>query len=276
VLPAADAVAARLATRIARAETLAGRHPAAAEVLTCYAAVATWQQQALVHAPAVLPRGADVAAFADALDPAAAAALVPALVGALAAAAPAALVRATRTMTVAPADWAALCRDAWRAPTGVAGPEGEAARFLAEAVLQPFAEVVAGAAAAPAGQMASGDATRCRTCGGVAVAGVLREHGHGAGRSLVCGLCASEWRVPRAVCPACAEVRVEQLPVFRDETWPAVRLEACDTCHVAVKTIDRSVDGHADPVVDDLAALPLDLWAASQHYRRLRPALLRV
>jgi len=140
-------------------------------------------------------------------------------------------------------------------------------------VLQPLAE----AWASGAGQVTAGaDAWRCPRCGGRAVAGVLRERGHGAGRLLVCGFCATEWGVPRVICPACGESRVEALPVFRDGDLPEMRVDACDTCRVYIKAVDLSFDGHGVAIVDDLATLPLDLWAAAQGYTRPRPNLLRV
>jgi formate dehydrogenase maturation protein FdhE len=43
-----------------------------------------------------------------------------------------------------------------------------------------------------------------------------------------------------------------------------------------VKTIDLTVSGAAVHVVDDLASLALDLWAAGRGYRKIRPNLLRL
>jgi FdhE protein len=270
---AADAVAARLTARAGRARTLAARHPACADVLTCYAALAAWQHDALTRATAVLRPAA--ASFAAALEPAAVAALVPSLRETVATAAPPALAAALAALPDAEAFWAEQCLAVWRAPTGDATTGDEVALFVAEAALQPFAEVVA-AARAPLSAASPDTAVRCPICGGLAVAGLLREEGHGAGRALVCGLCGFAWRVPRAVCPQCGEADVARLAVYRDDTWPAVRLDACETCRTYVKTVDRTADGHADPIVDDLASLPLDLWAFAQDYRRMRPALLRV
>jgi formate dehydrogenase maturation protein FdhE len=48
-----------------------------------------------------------------------------------------------------------------------------------------------------------------------------------------------------------------------------VRVEACDTCHHYIKTIDLTKDGRAVPVVDELAAIPLSLWAAENGYRKV-------
>jgi len=51
-------------------------------------------------------------------------------------------------------------------------------------------------------------------------------------------------------------------------------VEACETCKVYVRTIDLTRDGNAVPVVDDLAAIPLSLWAHERGYTRLQPNLL--
>jgi FdhE protein len=55
-----------------------------------------------------------------------------------------------------------------------------------------------------------------------------------------------------------------------------VRIEACDTCRTYLKTVDLSKDGLAVPLVDDLASLPLDLWARAEGYARLKANLLRL
>lgn len=160
-------------------------------------------------------------------------------------------------------------------------PADPVSAFFAETLVQPFAEVVArlwaGSPGAGRPRFPSDDgAQRCPCCGDRPVVGVLREQGHGAGRVLVCGRCATEWPAPRMVCPSCAAIDVQALPVFRADEWPAIRIESCERCHHYLKSIDLTVDGAAVPVVDDLASLPLDLWAADQGLRRLRPGLLRL
>jgi FdhE protein len=147
--------------------------------------------------------------------------------------------------------------------------------FLVEALLQPFAEAVA-----TSGEWApvapSGGAIRCPACTGLPVVGVLREKGHGAQRSFVCGLCFTEWPTLRLMCPACGEERFDRLPVFRAGGVGAARVDACDACRAYVKTIDLTEDGEAVPLVDDLASVPLDLWARGEGYARIRPNLLRL
>lgn len=268
-----DACRQVLGARIARARALAASRPASAEVLTFYAAVAAAQRD-LISAAVDVDGLAAHATVAGALDRVLPAVSIAAVLERLIAAAPprvAATLEPLRALSAS--DWQVACRDVLQTPTGAPVGAGPAATFVAEAVLQPFAE----AWACGAGQMTAGaDALRCPRCGGRAVAAVLRERGHGAARLLVCGFCATEWSVPRVVCPACGESRVERLPVFRDGDVPEMRVDACDTCRVGIKAVDLSVDGHGLAIVDDLATLPLDLWAAAQGYTRPRPNLLRV
>jgi len=103
--------------------------------------------------------------------------------------------------------------------------------------------------------------------------------GDGGKRSLVCSLCATEWDFRRIVCPTCGEENVDKLPVFAANGVDAlsyIRVEACDTCHHYLKTIDMTKNGHAVPVVDELAAIPLSLWAADKGYSKLVANLLGV
>jgi formate dehydrogenase maturation protein FdhE len=41
-----------------------------------------------------------------------------------------------------------------------------------------------------------------------------------------------------------------------------------------LRTIDLTKNGRAIPIVDDLAAIPLSLWADEHGYTRLQPNLL--
>jgi FdhE protein len=89
----------------------------------------------------------------------------------------------------------------------------------------------------------------------------------------VCGLCATEWPSPRLACLHCGEAAFESQPVFRSEEFDAARIDACESCKSYVKTIDLTRDGEASPIVDDIASLPLDVWARDNGYRRIRPNL---
>jgi len=116
----------------------------------------------------------------------------------------------------------------------------------------------------------------CPYCSEPPVVSVLREAAHGSRRSHVCGVCLKESAAPRVGCLNCGETDVDRLPIFRTETTDPARIDACDSCHGYVKTIDFTRDGLACVVADDLASVTLDLWAREQGYHRVRPNLLRL
>ena len=103
---------------------------------------------------------------------------------------------------------------------------------------------------------------------------VLRESAQGARRSLACALCQAEWDFERVICPGCGERGFDRLPVCSTPEFPHLRVEACDTCKTYLLGVDLSKDGHAVPCVDELAAIPLNLWAREGGYRKLQPNLL--
>ena len=55
---------------------------------------------------------------------------------------------------------------------------------------------------------------------------------------------------------------------------PYIRVECCDTCQTYVKCIDLTKNGLAEPLVDELASVPLNLWAQEHGYAKLHPNLL--
>ncbi|HEY0552934.1 MAG TPA: formate dehydrogenase accessory protein FdhE [Thermoanaerobaculia bacterium] len=164
--------------------------------------------------------------------------------------------------------WGELLDEFWQAGGAELAPT-EA--LIAWTFLQPYAEYLADHTEP---LEADGTPYLCPLCSGPPLVGVLRPQGDGGKRSLICSLCAHEWDFRRIVCSACGEESVDKLPVYIAEELPHVRVEACDTCHHYLKTIDLTKDGHAMPVVDELAAIPLSLWAAEKGYTKLCPNLL--
>jgi FdhE protein len=55
-----------------------------------------------------------------------------------------------------------------------------------------------------------------------------------------------------------------------------VRVDVCDSCHYYLKTVDLTKYGHAVPAVDELATIPLDLWAVEHGYTKLQTNLLGI
>ena len=165
---------------------------------------------------------------------------------------------------------AALLDEFWRQGAAALDP---AEGLLAWAFLQPYAEHLAD----HAGPLEfHGTPSLCPLCGGLPQVGVLRPQGDGGKRSLICSLCATEWDYRRIVCPSCGEESVDKLPVYVAEELAHIRVEACDTCHTCINTIDLTRDGRAVPVVDELVALPLSLWAAEKGYEKVSSNLLGI
>jgi FdhE protein len=256
--------------RIARARSLAEGSPASA-ILTFYAELADFQRRAARSiAP---PDGLKQNGFQAAVD--AAAGSLGEFLQWLQQRAPSPLAQAAR-------EGGARSVDEWRELLsqrilGVHGDDDGPTAFVVEALLQPFMEDVAVRTKTdPVGLKADTSPARCPMCGSAPVAAALREEGQGARRSLVCSLCFTEWDYLRIHCPACEENRFDALPVYTADAPAAVRIDACDSCRTYIKTIDLTKDGLAVPMVDDLASLPLDLWARERGYQRLYPNLLRI
>jgi FdhE protein len=144
--------------------------------------------------------------------------------------------------------------------------------FFANAVLQPFAEYLAGRT----NSSTEASPPLCPFCGSKPQLAVLRPEGDGAKRFLLCSLCGTEWFFRRVLCPNCAEENKEKLPVFLAQEFDYVRVDACDTCHTYIKSIDLSKNGNAVPVVDELATVSLNLWAQENNYQKVQPNLFGV
>lgn len=136
----------------------------------------------------------------------------------------------------------------------------------------PALELAADAVATPSSEEWQGPA--CPLCGGPPQVSVIHEGTGeflgGAPRSLVCSRCAGWWRFARATCPACGETDPRDLVPYVPEQTPWVRVDGCRTCRSYAKTFDLREEGARDvvPLVDDVASLTLDLWAAQQGMSR--------
>ena len=164
--------------------------------------------------------------------------------------------------------FSARLRTAW---TG--GPE-ERQDFLSHAVLRAYAETLVHAGVTLDRQREPGSG-RCPACGAPPSISFRRElpGSDGAARFLGCGLCGTEWQTNRIRCPGCGETDPDRLPGWHSETHPTARVEACESCHRYVKSMDLTVDARAVPEVDELRSLSLDLWAMERGYVRLEPGL---
>ena len=277
--------------RIRRAEDLAASHPFASEGLLFYREVAKAQQR--VYDAIEAACGSEIESrpqgeLRGEFDSAVLLPLFPFFLSRISENAPAALAQAARELRAANASrWQELLFAFWRGTPDVAGTNeandaldaddapapDQAQELIAWTFLQPYAEYLA-------------DHTRqypihatpshCPICGTKPQVGVLRPLGDGAKRSLICALCAHEWEYRRVVCPSCGEENPYKLAVYSAAEFGHVRVEACDSCHSYIKTVDLSKNGLALPVVDELATIPLNLWASEHGYTKLQTNLLGI
>jgi formate dehydrogenase maturation protein FdhE len=169
--------------------------------------------------------------------------------------------------------------DAWGKADGAREQADETQRqpdrhndFYARAFLEP---VVTSIARADSAQPADWTQGVCFACGALPQVAVLQDLPDAVGhRGLTCSMCASEWRFPRLTCPNCGETEADKLPVHTAESIAHVRVDACTTCSRYVKTVDLREKGDAVPLVDELAAVELDVWAREQGLTKLRANVL--
>lgn len=115
---------------------------------------------------------------------------------------------------------------------------------------------------------------RCPSCGQMPQCAVLRPEGHGSAYSLTCSLCLAEWRFPRSQCAFCG---VEGQLAFQSvELFPHIQTQTCDGCRRYLHVIDIGQEPAACPDVDEIAALPLDVWALDNGYEKITPNLIGI
>lgn len=162
--------------------------------------------------------------------------------------------------------WSELLNSAWTAHASSDAPS-----LLALAFLQPYAELLRSRA-----QLGPSSTARalCPFCNRKPGLSILRQMGDGGARSMVCSFCLAEWNFRRIICPGCGEEDNRKLPVFTASDFDYIRVECCDTCKTYVKCVDLTKNGRAEPLVDELASAPLDLWAREHGYAKLQSNLL--
>ena len=251
--------------RIRRAEQLATQHPFAAEILAFYIHVARFQQslyQRLERSPGKVP--VSLSSPSESPEPLASFRAFLVLVEEKA---PAHFAKIARDLRNSPGSWSDLLSHCATITAEPDVPE----EYLAMALLQPYAEFVRSRAGL---QLDGYTHPICPFCNRKPALGVLRPLGDGARRNLVCGFCLCEWEFRRIVCAGCGQEDQAKLPVYTAEQFPHMRVECCDACNTYIKSVDLTKNGLADPLVDELASVPLDLWAQEHSYAKLRPNLL--
>jgi len=242
-----------------RAAELVGRYPHAAEMLRLYQALTVVQEAAYG-----IPSLENIAASA-------AEQVLPGVIDVTVEAGPRAL------------------REGVIALYASANLEDTIQRWLDQQPLNPFETYLARASASPlleaqspsparGGGQGGGSSLHCPDCGGLpqlsyfAVSGEALVSGP---RYLVCSRCANNWTFSRMTCAGCGEDNGSKLPIFQEqEQFPHARVDGCQTCRKYLLTFDLRRDTRAVPVVDEIAALPLDLYARDRGLTKITPNLM--
>ncbi len=146
-------------------------------------------------------------------------------------------------------------------------------QFFAKALLQPYMQRLAEHGIGPVGRPAASGPLRCPRCGGRPQVSVLETTAEaaaeGGGRSLLCATCLTGWPFGRVRCASCGEGDERQLAYFHSPAFEHQRIDACDSCRRYLKTIDLGRLGLAEPLVDEVAGVALDVWARSEGYEKI-------
>jgi formate dehydrogenase accessory protein FdhE len=254
-----------------RAAELSARYPFAAQLLDFYGRLTEVQARAFAAARAAQVAPGEVAAFA-------AEHVLPEVIDATTAAGPRPLVAAV-VERFATANIEAMVQD-WL--SGREQPAVEA--FLARAAAQPVLEAMGQFPSPlvefnfppPLGEGQGGGV--CPRCGGLPQLSYFALSGEAlvsGPRYLLCARCSHNWVFSRMTCAGCGEHETHRLPIYQEgEHLPHMRVDACDSCHRYLITIDLRKDTRAIPIVDELAGLPLDLYAQERGMTKITPNLL--
>jgi FdhE protein len=242
-------------TRLDRARELASNDGAARELLTFYAALLAVQKDIYEYMRRLeswLPSGL-LEQDLDALLPA-----LPRLLNAVEKAGPASLAEeAAELSRKADSDIRDYLLAYWREPSDL--------QFFAKVFLQPYANWMVETGARPIDRGLPAAENRCPLCAGKPQVSFLLAHeSEGSARYLLCSNCLSSWNFRRLLCANCGEEDPARLGYFHTPEYDYSRVDTCDTCKYYIKSVDLTRLGLAVPLVDEVAAAALDVWAKAQ------------
>ncbi len=231
--------------RAARAGLLAERYPDSAEVLRFYGATVSFQNE-------IFPRISDEESLLTFREP---------------------LIELVREHGPEPLQQAAADLDAAALATGLRAYRDRSdtsspSSFFARAILQPFA--------ASRGFTPAQPSSHCPRCGHRPQVGVVRPQANGSALTLLCSLCPNEWSVKSGRCASCGEESEDKYAYYSSPDFAHLRVQACESCRTYHHTVDLGKDPAAVPDVDELTAIPLDVWAREQGYEKLQPNLVGI
>jgi formate dehydrogenase accessory protein FdhE len=246
-----------------RARELGARFDFAQQPLALYLAIVDAQERIFERASADRPSRDDLAAYVVRAG-------LPEVMEAAVAAGTETLREAT-LLRFHEADLEGLI-ETWLDGDGASGTD----TFLARASTQPVLEALPELAASL--RPADAEERSCPRCGGLPQLAVFGETGEAlltAPRILVCSRCSNEWVLSRMTCVSCGETSGAKMPILSDiDLFPHLRIDACEICRRYLITVDQRKDPRAVPIVDELAALPLDLVAAERGYTKIARNLM--
>jgi len=273
-----------------RTAELRDRHPFAGEVLDFYGALLGVQEQAFDEAAKAKPAARYLVAYVAEM-------VMPAVGDVTIAAGPLKL-REAVARRIDATDTRELVA-AW-----IGGEEQSMVdRYLARASVAPVLEALGSEAAGSC--IGIHDKQHCPACGGppqLSYFAIATEDLAAGGRFLLCARCQTSWSYARMTCPGCGEDSSSRLPIFSEEgttsgergsvvkglqgklevkgvtehevVFPHIRIQACESCRHYVLNIDLASDPAAVPEVDELSALPLDLYARERGFSKIIPNLM--
>ncbi len=251
------------AQRRERARELAARYDFAQEPLGLYLALVDAQERAFERALQDRPSADDLADYVVRVA-------LPGVMEAAVAAGPEPL-REAVLLRFHGGDLEGIV-ESWLRGEEQSGTDAFLARASATPVLEALPEV------AQALRSGETDERRCPRCGGLPQLAVFADSGEAlltSQRKLVCARCANEWVLSRMTCASCGESAGGKMPILSDvDYFPHLRIDACEMCRRYLITVDLRRDPRAVPLVDELAALPLDLAAAERGYAKIARNLM--
>jgi FdhE protein len=248
--------------KIHRAEELAAAHPSTRELLVFYGGLLRAQKR--IHDALERQNGARLSGSLPE-DLPAIGLLLDDLLQTIEGAGTSVLVEAARALRQSTdAERKQYLLEQWYAPSP--------ADFFAKAFLQPYACWSVESGLRPRTRNLQGAEGRCPVCGGrpqVSCLSIKESSSDGGGRDLVCANCLTNWPFRRVVCASCGEERPAKLAYYQAAEYDYIRVEACDSCGYYLKGVDLTRFGFAIPLVDEVAAAPLDLWAQERGYQKI-------
>lgn len=246
-----------------RALELREVYPHANEMLNLLAALCDAQERAAEEARRAMPAPADLARFVCSQ-------VLPGVIEATLAAGPGQL-REDALASFHQADLEGMVSD-WLADR----EQSAADRFLARSATSPVLEAL------PSIRSAAGrpglDERHCPDCGALPQLSYFAPSPEAlvtGPRQLVCSHCAAAWIYPRLCCAGCGSTTADRLPIFADqERFASLRVDACEDCRRYLITVEGSKEVSAVPLVDEIAALPLDLYARERGFTKITPNLM--